>query len=215
MPVVHCFLIAAVLLTPVNLSLDSVDPGSATKAASSTHASAAPQNADAAGRERRRPQFVPPAARPPLPNIDGMTPDDVRQFIGPPFATQVLKDNRLAWSYATPDGVQIVYFKPENATGTTGPSPPPPTRPEPPSALPPNGCQGLVARGPAASLVVVMPKTPAFVTPQIRQDVVTTFAPHTTLTYLGTSGAWFVVTFQGARGPQSGYVHCTDVTIAD
>jgi len=24
-----------------------------------------------------------------------------------------------------------------------------------------------------------------------------------------------VVTFQGARGPQSGYVHCTDVTIAD
>ena len=160
-------------------------------------------------------QFAPPATRPPLPNIDGLTPDDVREFLGPPFATQILKDKRLAWSYATPDGVQIVYFKPENATGTTGASPPAAAKPAPPSDLPPNGCQGLVARGPVATLVVVMPKTPAFVTPQFRQDAVSTFAPHTTLRSLGTSGAWFVVTFQGARGPQSGYVHCSDVAVVD
>ena len=82
-----------------------------------------------------------------------------------------------------------------------------------PATLPPNGCDGLVARGPVASLVVVMPKTPAFVTPQIRQDAVTTFAPFTTLMSLGTSGAWYLVTFQGGRGPQSAYVHCTDVTV--
>jgi hypothetical protein len=64
-----------------------------------------------------------------------------------------------------------------------------------------------------ATVVVVMPKTPAFVTPQIRRDAVFTFAPYTTLPSLGTSGAWFLVTFQAARGPQSGYVHCTDVTL--
>lgn len=168
-----------------------------------------------AGAERPVIQFVPPDTRPPLPNIDGLTPDDVREFLGPPFATQVLKDKRLAWSYNTPDGVQIVYFKPENATGTTGASPPAAAKPVPSPTLPPNGCQGLVARGPVATLAVVMPRTPAFVTPQLRPDAVTTFAPHTTLTALGTSGAWFVVTFQGARGPQSGYVHCSDVAVVD
>ena len=164
-------------------------------------------------------QFVPPDTRPPLPNIDGLTPEDVREFLGPPFAIQMLKDQRLAWSYATPDGVQIVYFKPESATGTAGTRPAParpPAAPKPQTAppMPPSGCDGIVARGPVASLLVVMPKTPAFVTPQIRQDAVTTFAPFTMLRSLGTSGAWYLVTFQGARGPQSGYVHCTDVTVA-
>ena len=160
-------------------------------------------------------QFVPPESRPPLPNIDGLTPEEVREFVGPPFATQVLKDKRLAWSYNTPDGVQVVYFRPEDAKGAAGAKPAPPqARPKAPSSLPPNGCQGIVARGPVASLVVVMPKTPAFVTPQIRRDAVTTFAPFTTLMSLGTSGAWYLVTFQGARGPQSAYVHCTDVTVA-
>jgi len=114
--------------------------------------------------------------------------------------------------------VQVVYFRPESVTGTAGTAgttpAPAPARPQTAPPLPPNGCQGIVARGPVASLVVVMPKTPAFVTPQIRQDAVTTFAPFTTLMSLGTSGAWYLVTFQGARGPQSAYVHCTDVTIA-
>jgi hypothetical protein len=160
-------------------------------------------------------QFVPPDTRPPLPNIDGLTPEDVREFLGPPFATQVLKDKRLAWSYATPDGVQVVYFRPESVTGTSGTRPAPAAaKPQPASSLPPNGCEGIVARGPVASLVVVMPKTPAFVTPQFREDAVTTFPPLTTLMSLGTSGAWYLVTFPGARGPQSAYVHCTDVTIA-
>jgi hypothetical protein len=159
-------------------------------------------------------QFVPPDTRPPLPNLDGLTPDEVRDFIGPPFATQVLKDKRLAWSYATPDGVQTVYFRPEGVADTAGTRPAPtPARPQPAAALPPNGCDGLGARGPVASLMVVMPKTPAFVTPQIRQDAVTTFAPFTTLMSLGTSGAWYLVTFPGGRGPQSAYVHCTDVTV--
>jgi hypothetical protein len=164
-------------------------------------------------------QFVPPANRPPLPDIDGLLPEEVSAFIGPPFATQVLKDKRLAWSYATPDGVQVVYFRPESVTGSAGTTKAParapaPAKPPAASPLPPNGCDGIVARGPVASLIVVMPRTPAFVTPQIRQDALTTFAPFTTLMSLGTSGAWYLVTFQGARGPQSGYVHCTDVTVA-
>jgi hypothetical protein len=174
---------------------------------------AAARNADPA---QNQPviQFVPPATRPPLPNIDGLTPDEVSEFIGPPFATQVLKDKRLAWSYATPDGVQIVYFKPGSATATAATRPATSPAKSPAVApLPPNGCDGMVARGPVVSLVVVMPKTPAFVTPQIREDAITTFAPFTSLKSLGTSGAWFLVTFPGARGPQSGYVHCTDVTI--
>lgn len=158
-------------------------------------------------------QFVPPDTRPPLPNLDGLTPEEVSDFIGPPFSTQILKDKRLAWSYATPDGVQTVYFRPEGVAGTAGTKPAPPGAKPQPATLPPNGCDGLVARGPVASLVVVMPKTPAFVTPQIRQDAVTTFAPFTTLMSLGTSGAWYLVTFQGGRGPQSAYVHCTDVTV--
>lgn len=175
----------------------------------------AAQSATPVPRQPAAIQFVPPDTRPPLPNIDGLTPEEVSDFLGPPFAIQVLKDKRLAWSYATPDGVQIVYFRPESVTGITGTKPAPaPARPQPATPLPPNGCQGTVARGPVASLVVVMPRTPAFVTPQIRQDAVTTFAPFTTLLSLGTSGAWYLVTFQGARGPQSAYVHCTDVTIA-
>ena len=159
-------------------------------------------------------EFVAPATRPPLPNIDGLTPEEVREFLGPPFAAQVQKDKRLAWSYETPDGIQTVYFRPESATGTAGSKPAAPVAtPAAPAPLPPNGCQGLIARGPVATVAVVMPKTPAFVTPQIRRDAVFTFAPYTTLKSLGTSGAWFLVTFQGTRGPQSGYVHCTDVTI--
>lgn len=159
-------------------------------------------------------QFVPPDTRPPLPNLDGLTPEDVSEFIGPPFAAQVLKDKRLAWSYATPDGVQTVYFRPEGVAGTAGTrAAPVPAKPKSTTPLPPNGCEGIVARGPVASLMVLMPKTPAFVTPQIRQDAVTTFAPFTTLTSLGTSGAWYLVTFPGGRGPQSAYVHCTDVTV--
>jgi hypothetical protein len=224
MPLVHSFIISAILLAPVSLFPDSVtrrpgplgpggNPLALTDAIRSV--STVAQSASTSSGERQVPQFAPPDTRPPLPNIDGLTPDDVREFLGPPFATQILKDKRLAWSYATPDGVQIVYFKPENATGTTAASPPAAARPAARSTLPPNGCQGLVARGPVATLVVVMPKTPAFVTPQFRQDAVSTFAPHTTLSSLGTSGAWFVVTFQGARGPQSGYVHCSDVTVVD
>ena len=183
---------------------------------------AMPNAQDAGGAQSPKPvpgppaaiQFVAPVTRPPLPNIDGLTPEDVRAFLGPPFATQVQKDKRLAWSYETPDGIQTVYFKPESPTGTGGSTPAAPAvKPAQPAGLPPDGCQGLVARGPVATVAVVMPKTPVFVTPQLRRDAVFTFAPYTTLKSLGTSGAWFLVTFQGARGPQSGYVHCTDVTV--
>ena len=204
-------MVAGSVVAMVALVMFAVIP---TAAMSGQDAGAA-QSATPVPRQPAAIQFVPPDTRPPLPNIDGLTPEEVSDFIGPPFATQVLKDKRLAWSYATPDGVQIVYFRPESATGTAGTKPlPAPARPQPARPLPPNGCEGIVARWPVASVVVVMPKTPAFVTPQIRQDALTTFAPFTTLMSLGTSGAWYLVTFPGARGPQSGYVHCSDVTIA-
>jgi hypothetical protein len=173
--------------------------------------------------------FVPPKERPPLPNIDGLTPDEVREFLGPPFATQVLRDKRLAWSYATPSGVQIVYFRPE----TVKPAPAGPTTAKPGSArggrggaasspapdaataLPPNGCRGIEAIPTLVSVAVVMPRTPAFIKPQMQQDTVTTFEPGTILPTAGTTGAWILVRFTGPRGPQVGYVHCTDVTAAE
>ena len=178
--------------------------------------------------DAQEPSFVPPKVRPPLPNIDGLTPDEVRDFLGPPFATQVLRDKRLAWSYATPDGIQVVYFRPDGATpqgrgratgrrGSAGEgraaAPRGPASVD--TGLPPNGCRGLTAIETLASIAVVMPRTPAFIKPQMQQDTVTTFEPGTILPTAGTAGAWILVRFTGPRGPQVGYVHCTDVTAAE
>ena len=171
--------------------------------------------------------FVPPKVRPPLPNIDGLTPDEVREFLGPPFATQVLRDKRLAWSYATPSGVQIVYFRPESvkpppaapaskpgsARGGRGRAASSPTPDA--AALPADGCRGIEAIPTLVSVAVVMPRTPAFITPQMQQGTLTMFEPGTILPTAGTTGAWILVRFTGPRGPQVGYVHCTDVTAAE
>jgi hypothetical protein len=170
------------------------------------------------GDERHRPllAFIPPSSRPPLPNVDGLTTDQVRLFLGPPSTTQTLRDKRIAWSYATPSGLQTLYFRPATVTG--GQTSAAPIRSKEPetiatgSALPMNACRGIVAAENIRTIVVVMPQTPVFVTAEIRQEAIATFAPETVLSTTATVGAWYLVKFEGVRGPQSGYVHCSDVT---
>ena len=156
--------------------------------------------------------YQPMVERPDLPNIDGLTPAQVKIFLGPPAYTQVLRDKRLAWSYATPDGERTIYFKPESAASqrskAAASSSSPPT-----ADIAPDACDGVVALTGVRSITVRSPRSPVFSTPQLRQDALRLFAARTVLPVLELDGPWYVVRWQGDRGPQAGYLHCSDATV--
>lgn len=159
--------------------------------------------------------------RPALPNTDGLSPQQVKDFLGPPAVTQVLRDNRIALSYATPDGPRTVYVGAQAVT--TRPSPNRARRSataaseqrasSPASDVAPAACDGILALGGVRTVTIRAPRSPVFSTPQIRQDPLRLFSPGTELPVVDRGGAWYVVRWQGDLGPQTGYLHCSDATV--
>jgi len=157
--------------------------------------------------------------RPELPATDGLSPQQVKEFLGPPAVTQVLRDKRLALSYATPDGPRTIYVG--GQMGATSPNPARRSataaserRPSSsPGQVAPAACDGILALSGVRNITIRAPRSPVFSTPQIRQDPLRLFSPGTGLPVVEASGAWYVVRWQGDRGPQTGYLHCSDATV--
>jgi hypothetical protein len=139
-----------------------------------------------------------------LPNVDGLTAEQVQEFLGSPSDIQVRKNGITIWTYGTPNGAQNVYFK----KGIASMSASAPARPASASSRNAGAC------GEADALVrqlrVRATGTPAFADPRMRPDPLVTFSAGTMLPVVERAGAWYQVQFGDRRyGTRVGYVHCS------
>lgn len=158
--------------------------------------------------------------RTPLPNIEGLRADQVRAFIGAPAWTSSGPRGVTSWYYTTPNGVQRVFLTAAGASltqpqwiGSKGAASR--TSQAAPSARVSSAgaCDQHQSANNVRSVTVLANDTPAFVEPVFRQDALTLFPSGTSLSVMGTAGAWFLVEFNDTTwGRRAGYVHCADVT---
>src|SRR5262249_31000047 len=134
-----------------------------------------------------------------------------------PTLTQVRR-SVVMWTYATPSGMQTVYFR--QGVASVSPQAKPSTGRETrivtsaPNSTPGAG-QGVCNEDVPGLVMVKADDTPVFVTAKFRPEPLATFYAGTVLSVVNSEGPWRLVRFGDSRwGSRVGYIHCSDLTAA-